>query len=201
MSTSETITRTDLANILNEVLPNLSSTSLQYVGTVNQIHWSSWTATDDGFVLMDISWLTGGGGGYYYIKDTTDNRYIAKMTTSNANGTSQTRLFPVIKGHTYQKANVEKVDGNYITFHFYKLKATQVGGAQTKTLTGTTDANGNLSLGLSTSAASSIVSVVGSNYVSTPFVYSGNWYAKVVSSNSSSTPIVSESVSVTIKYI
>lgn len=76
-----------------------------------------------------------------------------------------------------------------------------IGSPKTKTLTGTTDANGNLSLGLSTSAASSVVSVVGSNYVYTPFVYSGNWYAKVVSSNSASTPIVSESVSVTIKYI
>lgn len=70
-----------------------------------------------------------------------------------------------------------------------------------KTMTGTTDANGNLSLGLSESAAKSIIGVTGSNYVYIPFVYAGNWYAKTVSSNSQATPVVNESVSVSIKYL
>ena len=70
-----------------------------------------------------------------------------------------------------------------------------------KTMTGTTDSNGNLSLGLSDSAAKSIIGVTGSNYVYIPFVYAGNWYAKTVSSNSQSTPVVNESVSVSIKYL
>ena len=69
-----------------------------------------------------------------------------------------------------------------------------------KTTSGTTDNNGNLSLGLSESAAKSIISVVGSNYVFTPFVYAGNWYAKVVSSNSSHTSVRNEAVSVSITY-
>ena len=70
-----------------------------------------------------------------------------------------------------------------------------------KTMTGTTDANGNLSLGLSESTAKSIIGITGSNYVYIPFVYAGNWYAKTVSSNSQSTPVINESVSVSIKYL
>ena len=76
-----------------------------------------------------------------------------------------------------------------------------VAPTKTKTLTATTDSNGNLALGLSASTVQSVISVVGSNYVYIPFVYSGNWYAKVVSSNSVHTAIVSESVSVTISYL
>lgn len=70
-----------------------------------------------------------------------------------------------------------------------------------KTMTGTTDSNGNLSLGLSDSAAKSIIGITGSNFVYIPFVYAGNWYAKTVSSNSASTPVVNENVNVSIKYL
>lgn len=70
-----------------------------------------------------------------------------------------------------------------------------------KTMTGTTDSNGNLSLGLSDSAAKSIIGITGSNFVYIPFVYAGDWYAKTVSSNSASTPVVNENVNVSIKYL
>ena len=71
---------------------------------------------------MEIGWTTGGGGGYYYVKDITANREIAKMTTYSVNGTSETRCFPVIKGHTYQVVNYDRVDGNHLNFFFYKIK-------------------------------------------------------------------------------
>lgn len=190
MSTSETITRTDLTNILNQVLPIRSETpcdtvTLPYTPTANGLMivlirsassartYQSFTNTlptlVDNYGVSDAYWSQ-----VVYVQR---GKQVALSTQSN------------IKSATYYYIPLDGV-------------ASAVGGGvQTKTLTGTTDANGNLSLGLSTSGASSVISVVGSNYVYTPFVYSGNWYAKVVSSNSSSTPIVSESVSVTIKYI
>lgn len=70
-----------------------------------------------------------------------------------------------------------------------------------KTVSGNTDSNGNLSLGLTDSTAKAIVSATGTNYVYIPFVYMGNWYVKTVSSNSTSTPIISEHVDVTVKYL
>lgn len=96
--------------------------TFEYVGNMNQIHWSSWTATDDGIILADIGFITGGGTGFYYVKDNTANFDVLKITTSNANGTQQTRCFPVIKGHTYQVDNFDKVNGSALVFHFYKLK-------------------------------------------------------------------------------
>ncbi len=104
-------------NLLRRLTP-----VFEYVGNMNQIHWSSWTATADGVIVMEIGWTTGGSGGYYYVKDTTANREIAKMTTYSANGTSETRCFPVIKGHTYKVSAYERVDGNHLNFFFYKLK-------------------------------------------------------------------------------
>lgn len=122
MSTSETITRTDLTNILNEILPVTSKVELEYTANVSAIHWSSWTAPDDGIVVIDIGWLTNGSFGYYYVKDNTDNFYVGKVTTYTANGTSNTTSFPVLKGHTYQVANQANVDGSHIYFRYYKFK-------------------------------------------------------------------------------
>ena len=122
MSTSETITRTDLANILNEVLPVTSKVELEYAGNVSAIHWSSWTAIDDGIVVIDIGWLTNGNFGYYYVKDNTDNFNVGKVTTYTANGTSNTTSFPVLKGHTYQVSAQANVDGSHIFFRYYKFK-------------------------------------------------------------------------------
>lgn len=122
MSTSETITRTDLANILNEVLPVTSKVELEYAGNVSAIHWSSWTAPDDGIVVIDIGWLTNGSFGYYYVKDNTGDFNVGKVTTYTANGTSNTTSFPVLKGHTYQVANQANVDGSHIYFRYYKFK-------------------------------------------------------------------------------
>lgn len=122
MSYSEAITRTDLTNILNEVLPVTSKVELEYAGNVSAIHWSSWTAPDDGIVVIDIGWLTNGSFGYYYVKDNTDDIYVGKVTTYTANGTSNTTSFPVLKGHTYQVANQASVDDSHIYYRYYKFK-------------------------------------------------------------------------------
>lgn len=94
----------------------------EYVGNMDQIHWSSWTATDDGIIIADIGFNTGGGSGFYYVKDKTANLYVLKITTSNALGTQQTRCFPVIKGHTYQVDTYDKANGSALIFNFYKIK-------------------------------------------------------------------------------
>lgn len=122
MSYSETITRTDLANILNEVLPVTSKVELEYVGTVNQIHWSQWTAPDDGIIIMDVGWLTNGGFGYYYVQDATEGINVGKVTTYSVNGTSNTTSFPVIKGHTYKDSAIQNVEGTAFFFRYYKFK-------------------------------------------------------------------------------
>lgn len=112
-----------MLNVKKTLTRMLSLTpTFEYVGNVNQIHWSSWTATDNGIILADIGFVTGGGTGYYYVKDNTANLDVMKITTANANGTQQTRCFPVIKGHTYQVSNWDKVNGSALTFNFYKTK-------------------------------------------------------------------------------
>lgn len=94
----------------------------EYVGTVNQIHWSSWTAPDDGIVIMDVGWLTGGGFGYYYVQDATEGINVGKVTTYSVNGTSNTTSFPVIKGHTYKDSAIQNVQGSSFYFRYYKIK-------------------------------------------------------------------------------
>ena len=70
-----------------------------------------------------------------------------------------------------------------------------------KTVSGTTDNNGNISLSLSKSGARAIISVDGSNYSYIPFVYQGNWYAKVVSSSPTHPAIINVHVDIEISYI
>ena len=70
-----------------------------------------------------------------------------------------------------------------------------------KTKTGTTDSNGNLALGLSSSDAKAILNVTGNNYAYIPFIYAGNWYSKTMSSNSTHTAVANENVSVSITYL
>lgn len=74
-------------------------------------------------------------------------------------------------------------------------------GYLTKTVSGTTDSNGNLSLGLTPTSAKGIVSVYGSDFVYVPFVYSNNWYAKTMSSNSSHSAVVNQGVNVIVIYL
>lgn len=94
--------------------------SWEYVGTVNQIHWSSWTCTDNGFVIANIGLLTNNSPWYYYISDTTSDRPVGKIAGSKTDGTSRTIFFPVEKGKTYQQTAYSNVDGASLAFHYYK---------------------------------------------------------------------------------
>lgn len=95
--------------------------SWEYVGEVNQIHWSSWECPDDGIVVYDFDLTTSGGEWYYYITDTTQNVQIAKASGTNANGTGRTMTFPVIKGHTYKQSAFKNINGSVMHFYYYKF--------------------------------------------------------------------------------
>ena len=109
----------DLKALLAKILQRVPA--FEYVGTVNQIHWSQWTAPADGIVIMDVGWRTGGGFGYYYVQDATEGINVGKVTTYSVNGTSNTTSFPVIKGHTYKDSAIQNVDGSSFYFRYYKL--------------------------------------------------------------------------------
>ena len=110
----------DLKALLAKILQRVPA--FEYVGTVNQIHWSQWTAPADGIVIMDVGWLTNGGFGYYYVQDVTEGINVGKVTTYSVNGTSNTTSFPVIKGHTYKDSAIQNVDGSTFYFRYYKIK-------------------------------------------------------------------------------
>lgn len=74
-------------------------------------------------------------------------------------------------------------------------------GYLTKDVSGTTDSNGNLSLGLTPTSAKGIISVYGSDFVYVPFVYSNNWYAKTMSSDSSHSAVTNQGVNVIVIYL
>ena len=60
MSTSETITRTDLTNVLNAVLPSGANT-LNYDSDITTLFDTPWTCPESGIMIMAIGSMTGGG--------------------------------------------------------------------------------------------------------------------------------------------
>lgn len=69
------------------------------------------------------------------------------------------------------------------------------------TITGTTDANGNLSLGVLPYGAKVIVFVWDNIHVFIPFRYSGSWYARVQKSDAAGTAYQNGNVSCSVYYI
>lgn len=125
MSYSKTITEVDLTNILNEVLPSGQYIeTLEYVGNYGQtIFDSSWTATDDGIMVEMLGSNTSGATAYWYINDTTENRAVGCISM-NANGTTNSTCFPIIKGHTYSSSAKAAVNTANAYFFKYTLKET-----------------------------------------------------------------------------
>ena len=72
MSYSETVTKEDLKNVLNEVLP--FGWEVQY-GTPTEITSatliSGYTATANGMFVFRVAKQSSGGTGYYYVQDKT----------------------------------------------------------------------------------------------------------------------------------
>ena len=71
---------------------------------------------------------------------------------------------------------------------------------KSKTLSGTTDGNGNLDLGLSASDADMILRIDNNYFVFIPFIYQGKWYARSQNSNEAGTATVNHTMNVTIIY-
>ena len=110
MSTSETITRTDLTNILNEVLPTTSKVEYEAPITVSSATLiSGYTATANGLFVFQLGKSTSTTTGYYYVKDTTLNTDVLRLSWSVSNGTWLANTAPMIKGHTYQLTTQSEV--------------------------------------------------------------------------------------------
>ena len=120
----------DIKKWIAKVTQALNTTpTWTYVGLVNSMHWSSWTCPEDGMVVADIGLMTKGGTWYYYVNDTTDNFAVGKIGGTNANGTSRTISFPVIKGHTYKCVTFTNVNGSALYFRYYQFN--KLGGGST----------------------------------------------------------------------
>ena len=117
MSTSETITRTDLTNVLNAVLPSGANT-LNYDSDITTLFDTPWTCPESGIMIMAIGSMTGGGTTYCYVRDNTNSGSLVGLISKTADGTSQTVSFPVIKGHIYEVYGKASVNG----FHAYYYK-------------------------------------------------------------------------------
>lgn len=118
---SEAITRNDLEEILNEVLPQKPTRiSFQYVSNVGSaIYNNTWTATDDGMMVIVCQWNNGHAGGYWYIKDVETNEYVCTISTDYTNQYREGASFPVIKGHRYNSPDKNAVHG--ASAFFYKF--------------------------------------------------------------------------------
>lgn len=125
MSYSETVTKEDLKNILNEVLPQSKYIqSWEYVGNYgSNVFNNSWTATDDGVAIVRAGWSTGGAFAYWYVKDQTDGRQVVNLG-GTANGTTLSTMIPIIKGHTYQTPTASAVTNADFYFYKFTLKET-----------------------------------------------------------------------------
>lgn len=69
------------------------------------------------------------------------------------------------------------------------------------TVTGTTDANGNLSLGVLPYGAKLIVFVWDNVHVFIPFRYNGSWYVRVQISDAAGTACPNDNISCSVYYI
>lgn len=98
--------------------------ALVYVGDYGStIFNGTWTATDNGMIVVICQWNTAHGSGYWYIKDTTIDSYVSTISTDYTNGYRESSSFPVIKGHNYSTS--DKTAIARATCLFYKFINTQ----------------------------------------------------------------------------
>lgn len=123
---SETITRNDLTNILNEVLPATSKVEYDtHINISTNDLINGYTATRNGILTVDVGKSTSGVAGYFYVKDTTINWDVMKLTWTSSNGTSLTCSTVMVKGHTYLLRTQAEVSWSYcVAFPFAEPVAT-----------------------------------------------------------------------------
>lgn len=142
MSTSNTITRTDLVNILNQTMFSAHSVEYEYVGEVgNSIYSSTWTAPDNGIIVAIAQWSNAHGSAWWYITDSSNSGiYVCTLSTDYANQFRESASFPVIKGHVYTTSSGNSSSLTSATAYFYRIKERPLNGGAyfTASVTGST---------------------------------------------------------------
>lgn len=119
MATSETLTREDLKNVLDKVLP-LKSGDVKFSSVTSIDLNNTWTAPKDGFVYVGVGWNNNASYGYCYIKDYTTGAWAGLISNANSlGGFSESTMFPVVEGHQY-KVDMSNQVGS-VTAVYYPL--------------------------------------------------------------------------------
>lgn len=122
MSYGETITRTDLTNILNSILPQSSYIqSWEYVGDV---YWwgNTWTVPDDGFIEVYVE--PSASNWYWRISDSKapDTGWSHRLSGANALTVSQE--FFVKKGAVLGTYDMNAINTAHVYYYKFTLKET-----------------------------------------------------------------------------
>ena len=106
----------DAMNYIADYMP-----AVRYYGSIGNILSSTtWTAPADGIAFINANACTGGGTSYWYIGDQTDgltNPPIACISMDK-NGTANSTMFPVIKGHAYYTTAISGIA--YANCYFFE---------------------------------------------------------------------------------
>ena len=79
-----------------------------YVGNYgSNIYNGTWTAPDDGIIVLRGTANSSQNVAYWYVKDSTDNIEVANLCWDKANETQRSSSFPVIKGHGYATSGAD----------------------------------------------------------------------------------------------
>lgn len=77
----------------------------------SEIYNSSWTAPYSGVAVASATWNNARGSGWWYIHDTTIDKTVCNITTTDTNNLTHSGAFPVIKGHTYKTRDKNAIIG------------------------------------------------------------------------------------------
>ena len=122
MSYSETITRTDLTNILNSILPQ--SSYIQSWEYVSDVYWwgNTWTVPDDGFIEVYVE--PSASNWYWRISDSKapDTGWSHRLSGANALTVSQE--FFVKKGAVLGTYDMNAINTAHVYYYKFTLKET-----------------------------------------------------------------------------
>ena len=122
MSYSETVTKEDLKNVLNEVLPQ--SRYIQSWEYVGDVYWwgNTWTVPDDGFIEVYVE--PSASNWYWRISDSKapDTGWSHRLTGANALTVSQE--FFVKKGAVLGTSSMNAVSTVHVYYYKFTLKET-----------------------------------------------------------------------------
>lgn len=93
----------------------------EYVSNVGStLYNNTWTAPDDGLLVMVGVSNNSGNLAYWYVNDVTQNDIqLGTLVWQSANNTRRSTSFPIIKGHQYNSPNKHAIQT--ANAYFYKL--------------------------------------------------------------------------------